>query len=66
MFKDARCNLRGPNSVYCTKWCLLKKCQSIKVNKNNVLTKNASNQSAKMRFSKNVQNNFKKSKAYKS
>jgi hypothetical protein len=58
MLKNNLCGLRGPNSKYCKRWCLLR-CDTIKIKKNNVLAKNSSNMSARMRFAKNIKGNLK-------
>ena len=59
MSKRHLCDLRGPNSKYCKRWCLLRCDTSTKVKKNNVLAKNGSNMSARMRYSYNIRGNFK-------
>ena len=60
MSKRHLCDLRGPNSKYCKRWCLLRCDTSTKVKKNNVLAKNGSNMSEKMRFGYNIRGNFKR------
>ena len=59
MLRHRLCKVRGNKSTYCQNWCLLR-CNTInKVNKNNVLAKNGSNMSEKMRFAYNIRGNFK-------
>jgi hypothetical protein len=57
MMKNNLCGLRGPNSKYCKRWCLLR-CDT-KVKKNNVLAKNGSNMSTRMRYAYNIRGNLK-------
>lgn len=59
MIKRHLCDLRGSNSKYCKRWCLLRCDTSSKVKKNNVLAKNSSNMSTRMRYAYNIRGNLK-------